>query len=329
MRHVFVLLAAAIFSCQSKPDESTSSYVIKQGETIYWAITPVMDSNAVNLLSHTLRQNGIFFKPFIDRDEQGAPVRIYGNLLVWDSSRIKPTDTLIANRLLMPDQMKNFLATQSIDVGHTRATLRIPPLGFWYDPKTGLHNDVVGENFPKLLRERVEKDFPATASAELEKDNAQRINKLKTALANGKPAFGFTLPDSSGRQISLSDYKGNVIYLDFWAHWCQPCMQEMKETKKLANQLKKYPDVVMLYVSLDGQADKSKWISAIKRNQFIGTHLLAAGGFTASVPRAYGVNEIPTKYIIDRNGNFFATKLSYPLKPDKLISLLEEARMKK
>lgn len=326
----FVLLGISLlFSCRPKTGQVTSPYVVKQDSTVYWAVTPAMDSVALDAMNQTLLENGIFFNPFVDRDEQGQPVRIYGNLLAFDKKLMKPTDTLLANRLILPDQQKRLLAWQSIDVGHTKATLRIPPLGFWYNPKTGLHSDTVGENFPASLQTQVEHDFPVSAAAALEKENTQRIQAFKNALAEGKPAFGFTLPDSSGRQISLSDYKGKVVYLDFWAHWCQPCMQEMKETRKLKKQLEKHPDVVLLYVSLDNERDKSKWITAIERNQFLGTHLLAAGGFSASVPRTYGVNEIPTKFIIDRKGNFYATKLPYPLKPDQLIPLLEKATMKK
>ena len=184
----------------------------------------------------------------------------------------------------------------------------------------------VGESFPQSLRDLVDKDFPETAYTALEKENAKRISDFKSAVAKGKPAFQFTLPDSAGKQISLSDFKGKVVYLDFWASWCLPCMQEMRETRKLKTRLQQLPQVVMLYVSLDEQKDRDKWVSAINRNKFFGTHLLAAGGFSAKIPRSYGINEIPAKFVIDREGNFYATKLPYPLEGKELLSLLEKAQ---
>ena len=300
--------------------------MVKQGDALYWAVTPAMDSAAINVLSQSLLKEGIFFKPEVDRDERNQPVQIRGNLIVFDKNRIELTDTLLSNRLIMPDQQKRLLASHSIDVGHTKATLRIPPLGFWYDPKTGLHSDMVGDNFPQSLRDLVDKDFPEAAYAALEKENAKRISDFKSAIAKGQPAFAFTLPDLTGKRVSLSDFKGKVVYLDFWASWCLPCMEEMQETRTLKTRLQQLPQVVMLYVSLDEQKDKDKWLSAINRNQFIGTHLLAGGGFSAKIPRAYGVNEIPAKFIIDRNGNFYATKLPYPLEGKELLSLLEKAQ---
>lgn len=303
--------------------------MVEQGDAIYWAITPAMDSTAINTLSQTLLDRGIFFKPVIDRDEQRQIRQLWGNMIVFNKTQTNLTDTLLSNRLIRPNERQKWIASQSIDVGNTKATLRIPPLGFWYDPKSGLHSDVVGANFPKLLRDLIEKEFPSTAAAELTRQNAERIENFKVALAKGKPASPFTLPDSTGKQISLSDYKGKVVYLDFWAHWCEPCIGEMEQVKSLEKRLKRHPDLVLLYVSIDEQKHKDKWMTALKKHKFLGTHLLANGGYKGPTARAYGINSVPTKFVIDRKGNFYQTNLPYPTEGKPLIELLEKALTEK
>ena len=326
---LLLLLRCTALLGQPQPGQLSSPYVAKRGKTIYWAVTPAMDSAALNALSQTLLREGVFFKPVIVRDPDKQPVELWGNVIVFDMSRTKPTDTLLSNGLILPEQQKKWLASQSINVGHTRATLRIPPLGFWYEPTSGLHSDEVGENFPKSLRDRVQNEFPATAVIALAEHNKKQINDFKTALAKGKPAFPFTLPDSTGKSISLSDYKGKVVYLDFWASWCQPCIGEMKDLKRLEKRLKNNPDLVILYISIDEPNATDKWKASVKKHQFLGTHLLAKGGYTGSTARSYGINEVPTKFIIDRNGNFYATKLPYPTGGEMLVDLLEKALAEK
>ena len=329
MRYLVLLLTGYTVACQQQAEQLTSPYVVQQGEAVYWTLLPTMDSNKINSLSQTLLEYNIFFKPVIDRDDKKQITEVWGNMIVFDKSRTKRTDTLLSNRLILPNERANWLASQSISVGHTKATLRIPPLGFWYDPKSGLHSDVIGENFPKSLRDRVEKEFPATASAVLANENAKRIKNFKSVLAKGKPAFAFTLPDSTGKQISLSDYKGKVIYLDFWAHWCKPCIGEMEEIKHIEKQVKSHPDLVLLYISVDEQNDKDKWMTALKKHRFLGTHLLAKGGYKGPTARMYGINSVPTKFIIDRKGNFYETNLPYPTEGKTLINLLEKALAEK
>lgn len=325
MKYVILFLISLVFACQNQSERATSPYVVKQSDAVYWAITPIMDSITLRTMSQTLLDHSIFFKPVITRDEEDQISQLRGNMIVFDKSRTKLTDTLLANRLIRPNERQNWIASQSIDVGNTKATLRIPPLGFWYDPKSGLHSDVVSENFPKSLRDLLAKEFPERASAELAKQNAERIRNFKATLANGKPAFEFTLSDSAGKQIRLSDYKGKVVYLDFWAHWCQPCIGEMEEIKKLEKRLKSHSDLVLLYVSIDEQKDKNKWMAALKRHKFLGTHLLANGGYKGPIARAYGINSVPTEFVIDRNGNFYEINLPYPTEGETLISLLEKA----
>lgn len=130
MKYLVSLFFAFAFACQEHTDQVTSSYVATQGSAVYWAITPTMDSTALNSLSRTLLEHNIFFKPVVERDQNGQLTKLFGNIIVFDKTRTQLTDTLLSNHLILPKERQRWLASQSISVGHTKATLRLPPLGF-------------------------------------------------------------------------------------------------------------------------------------------------------------------------------------------------------
>jgi len=132
--------------------------------------------------------------------------------------------------------------------------------------------------------------------------------QLAKQLDKGKAAPTFTLKNLAGQQVSLSDLKGKVIYLDFWASWCKPCMKELPYAKKLKEKLQGQP-VVFLYISVD-ENDKM-WKRAIERKQIKGMHLVAPG-MKHSVAQAYNAQSIPRYIIIDKAGNIWHRNASRP-----------------
>jgi thiol-disulfide isomerase/thioredoxin len=79
-------------------------------------------------------------------------------------------------------------------------------------------------------------------------------------LANGQPAPAINVRDASGKPVSLADYRGQVVYLDFWACWCRPCMAEVPAGEKLKKQFEG-KDVVFLYVPID--EEEANWKKAL------------------------------------------------------------------
>ncbi|MEO0898452.1 MAG: TlpA disulfide reductase family protein [Bacteroidota bacterium] len=124
------------------------------------------------------------------------------------------------------------------------------------------------------------------------------VYKKILPISPGKDAPNFTLMDKNGRKVSLKEFRGKVVYLDFWASWCGPCRREFPFSKKLQKTFEG-EDVVFLYVSID--ENKEDWLKAMKEEQLGGVHLFAKG-FQHEVPASYGVEGIPAYFLIDRNG---------------------------
>ena len=145
------------------------------------------------------------------------------------------------------------------------------------------------------------------------------------ALASGQPAPNFTLLDASGKKVSLSSLRGKVVYLDFWATWCAPCLAEMPASLELR---KKFAgrDVVFLYVSLDSQAaDWQKYLAAKQVASPNAVQLHDGGAFDGPAPRAFNVQSIPSYWLIGRDGRILANPAPRPSTSPAIDAALEQA----
>lgn len=144
--------------------------------------------------------------------------------------------------------------------------------------------------------------------------------KLREINDTNKLASNFTLKDLQGTSVSLSDFKGKVVYLDFWATNCAPCVFEIPYAQKLKEKFKE-KDVVFLYVSMDHSLDKLKKFIASK--SFDGIHLIDQKGFASDVADMYKINSIPHYFIIDKNGYLVNQDAPRPsTNPEELIEML-------
>ncbi|OJJ17963.1 hypothetical protein BKI52_29340 [marine bacterium AO1-C] len=171
-----------------------------------------------------------------------------------------------------------------------------------------VYGGLSGGNLPLSRLQGIYNDFMALNSMPQLRELLKVQYQLAKQLDKGKAAPTFTLKNLAGKQVSLSDFKGKVIYLDFWASWCKPCMKEVPHAKKLKEKLQGQP-VAFLYISVD-ENDKM-WKRAIERKQIKGEHLVAPG-MQHAVAQAYNARSIPRYVIIDKAGNIWHRNASRP-----------------
>jgi peroxiredoxin len=116
----------------------------------------------------------------------------------------------------------------------------------------------------------------------------------------GAAAPEISLPDVNGNTISLSSLKGKVVLIDFWASWCGPCRQANPSVVRL---YKKYKDQGFEVFGVSIDSKKAAWIKAIKQDKIKYTQVNDNGGWNSSVAATYGVDQIPTSFLLDKNGN--------------------------
>lgn len=148
---------------------------------------------------------------------------------------------------------------------------------------------------------------------------------LKNMIADGKigrvgtPALEFSQADTTGKQVSLSSFRGKYVLVDFWASWCGPCRQE-NPNLVAAHDKFKAKNFTVLGVSLDNNRDK--WLKAIAADNLHWTQVSDLKYWQNEVALQYKVQSIPRNILIDPNGVIIAKDLRGEELQDRLCKLL-------
>lgn len=140
--------------------------------------------------------------------------------------------------------------------------------------------------------------------------------EVKTGIQVGEKLPIITLNSLEGKKISTDDFKGNYLFIDFWASWCKPCRKANVELKKM------YPkyqnkDFKILQISFDGDIKeatkndhKAKWKKAIQEDQLnFSSHASDLIGWNSPLIEKYQIDYIPYSYLLDKNGVILAKDL--------------------
>ena len=155
------------------------------------------------------------------------------------------------------------------------------------------------------LKKTVNKFDPSIEPSYFVQRLKDQIDKLESTQV-GKKAPDFTMENTEGEPVSLSDFRGQYVLLDFWAAWCSPCRAE---NPNVVEAYKKYKDegFTVLGVSLD--RNKENWLKAIEEDNLTWTHLSDLKGWNNKASTKYGVRSIPQNYLLDEEGVIVAKNL--------------------
>jgi peroxiredoxin len=178
--------------------------------------------------------------------------------------------------------------------------------GFTDEEVVGLLNDILTK-FPERtdiagIRNSVEAGIP----------------KLKWV---GKQAPEISLPDTEGKTVKLSSFRGKYVLVDFWASWCGPCRNENPNVVQAFNQFKN-KNFTILGVSLDRPGQKENWIKAIKEDNLTWTHISDLKFWQSEVVPVYKLSLIPFNVLVDPDGKIVAENLRGNALEQKLQELL-------
>lgn len=161
--------------------------------------------------------------------------------------------------------------------------------------------------------------FSESPTAQELYSNMEKLKANKTAadpLAPGKMAPDFSEALPSGEMLALSDLRGQVVLLDFWASWCGPCRRENPNVVAL---YEKYKDKGFTVMSVSLDKDKAKWLQAIENDNLTWpNHVSDLQFWQSKAARMYGVSGIPFTVLIDQEGKIIRTKLRGPQLEEEL-----------
>jgi thiol-disulfide isomerase/thioredoxin len=157
-----------------------------------------------------------------------------------------------------------------------------------------------------------------------QKERAREIQIALFQTDAGSEAIDFTFPDIDGNRVSLSDFKGKVVYIDVWATWCAPCRREIPHLRQLAADFQDNENIVFMSVSVDRTRDKNNWKTYVGEHKQFGVQLFAGDDAEKYLMTPYQIGGIPRFILIGKDGKIILADAPRPSSPE-IRAILKEA----
>lgn len=185
----------------------------------------------------------------------------------------------------------------------------------------GIASQTIPNEEIKSMVNATAKRFPENAGlakikSMLAVKTSEKPDNTTYALLN-QQAPDLTMNDLNGKPVSISNFKGKYLLIDFWASWCGPCRMENPNVVAAYNQFKN-KNFTILGVSLD--EDKAAWQKAIEKDHLTWTHMSDLKQWESAAVQAYGFEGIPFNVLVDPAGKIIASSL----RGEDLVNKLSE-----
>ncbi len=320
-------------------------YALRLDKNLYPAVTLVNDANAIIVnASFNNKENNyvdsyelkgspgsLKLKEFLARFGN-ALLDLYQSDMLTDSlSRTNPSDTNInlgkQKRLQSATNLKNY-SLDAIEKSNNPA-LAMYMLSYYQTSRNEnphfnlapINDDEVSTIVNTIAIKFPESKDVASIKNQLDAQKKQMEQQLATTQQwIGKPAPEIIMPDLSGKEISLSSFKGKYVLVDFWASWCRPCREE---NPNLVAAYQKFKDknFTILGVSLD--KNKQAWTKAIMKDGLTWKHISDLQEWYSPVVPLYKISGIPYNVLVNPEGIIVAQELRGEQLQQKLQEVLK------
>lgn len=162
---------------------------------------------------------------------------------------------------------------------------------------------------------------PAVRQSWYGQQTAKRLDVLRNRPTAGRPVADFSIADTAGVQHSLATYRGKYVLLDFWGHWCKPCIEAMPKVSALHKQYAN--KLTIIGIAMEGANSAPQWKRAIRQHSVPGLQLSELQAEKGPVIMGYNITAFPTYLLLDPQGKLVARTSDVEEITKKLASLTD------
>ncbi len=256
-------------------------------------------------------KNLSMFSNIIGSDESNEMKKFIVQMKLYNEQKSKLENEMRANpaerskiEMQLQNEMSTFKGQRTMFMNQNRNSPALLPALSTFDPSSEW------QDYEQVCLQ-LEKSLPGSPAVKSTFDNYLALKAQKSALdflAPGKEAPDFEEMMVDGKtKMKLSDLRGQVVLLDFWASWCGPCRGENPNVVRL---YEKYKDQGFTVMSVSLDKDGDKWKQAIEKDKLAWpNHVSDLAGWSCAAAQKYGVRGIPFTVLIDKEGKIIQTKL--------------------